>query len=393
MTNNRRFVIRIKRNRQSVRLVTLVAFLLVVCLPFHTVSVFGIGLLMLLGVPLLLLSFPTLLSRLRRTFWDRATVFLACYFGYNLLAFAWTPVFSANSVYTCVKVIIVVMCLYCQTYNSKEKKLLLWGSLISCVIVCWFMLTETNVGYESKRLTIAIFGVVQDPNYLGYLFLIPAAISLYQFSLRQNLTWRILWAVLAGVILLCVLTTGSRGALLGVAAVVLTITLRRYRKFGSKLLFCLIMGLIISQFYFFVMSLLPEHIAARYSLKLIADTGGTGRWKIWMDAVQTMAKQPYKLLFGFGTGSSRALIGWATHNFLLQILLELGIVGTVLFSSFFWIWFKRLSVQDPVCFAPFMGCMALAMTLSVNTNYYFWVTFILSIVCSKARQEPGGGYF
>lgn len=389
--NGKRYVVRIKRNRQEIRPATVFAFFAVACLPFHTLTVSGVGLLLLIGFPLLVLSIPALLSRLDRTAWDPATLLLAAFFAYNILGYLWTPSFSAYSLYNYVKIIVIVMSLYCQAYNKREKNFLLFGSLLSCLIVCWFMLTGSNIGYTDRRMTVAVFGVEQDPNYLGYLFIVPMAISVQQFLDRKRVLQKAFLAVLGVLILFCVMMTGSRGALLGIATVVAVCVITHFKKLSTKIVFCVIMALFIVIAYGLVLSLLPEHIAERFSIQLVLESRGTGRVDIWFDTFRVMKESPFKLLFGFGAGSSISLVGWATHNFFLQLLLELGIVGLGLFMAFLWVWTKRLAKEDTMGLSIVMGCMAMAMTLSVNTIYYFWLAFILGIVCSKARSGSAGG--
>lgn len=385
-------VISIKKNEEGIRLVTFFAFLVVVCLPFHTLTIGGVGLLMLIGLPLLALSGPALLNRLRRTYWDPATILLAGFFGYNLLSYLLSPSYSSSSTYNYIKIISIVMCLYCQEYSKREKQLLMAGSVISCLVVCWFLLTESNVEFYSDRVTIAVFGVVQDPNYLGYLFLIPMAVATDGFLKEKRIVLKIIYGLLAVLILLCVMIGGSRGVFLGIAAIVVVCTIKKFEKLWSKILFCVVMAAIAAIIYGFVLTLLPEHTAERFSIQAVVESRGTKRLDIWMDAFRVMGEKPYKLLFGFGAGSSNDLLnGWATHNFFIQLLLELGIVGLGLFVSFLWMWVKRLAKCDTLCLGVLLGGMAMAMTLSVNTVYYYWVVFILGIVCSEAKQAYRGG--
>lgn len=384
--NDQHLVIRIEKGQERVSLAAVFAFLIVVCLPFHTLTIGGVGLLMLLGIPLLLLSIPAFLNCIKRTVWDTAMIILVAFFAYNILTVLWTPSFSGKSLYNYIKIVVIVMCLYCQEYSYREKKLLLTGAVINCLIVCGLMLTGKYIGYTDNRMTLTVFGVEQDPNYLGYLFLVPMAVFVQRVLLSKAMYQKVLFALLAVLLLFCVLMTGSRGAFLGLVAVVATSVITKFRKLSSRILFCVVMAVCAVVVYGFVVSLLPEAIAKRFSVQLVLDTGGTGRVDIWLDTLSVMKKAPYRLLMGFGTSSSWHLVGNATHNFILQLLLEVGIIGTYLFLKFFWIWCKRLSKKDAMCLSILVGCMTMAMTLSVNTIYYFWLTFILGVVCAKQND-------
>lgn len=373
-------------NNDGLRPVTIFAGLMIYSMPIHTITIGGVGLFMLLGLPLLALSVPVLLNRIRHTTWDKATLLLAAYFIYNVLAFLWAPEYSLRSLYNYLKIIVMVMCLYTQKYNAREKKVLITSAVLSGLLVCLFIMTGRNIGFADNRFTVSVFGVVQDPNYLGYLFLIPVAVATQQIINQRQWLKRLLWLAIALLLLLCVLLTGSRGALLGVAVVVAVCVFEKFRTWTAKLLFSIAMTVVIIALYVALLTFLPEHLSSRFSIQLLLETGGTGRLGIWKDAFQVMADAPYKLLLGFGTGSSDELIGMATHNFFIQLLLEGGVVSLGLFLGFLRVWLKRLVKYDTMCLAVVLGCMAMAMTLSVNTVYYFWIVFIVAIVSADVKR-------
>lgn len=381
------FKYRIKKNTEIIRPVTLFAFLMIVCMPIHTITVGGVGIFMLIGIPLLVMSVPAVLNRLKSTTWDNATLLISAFFIYNILAFLWAPEHEFKSIYNYVKIIAVVLCLYCQQYSHREKNLLILGAVLVGMIVCAFILLGGDTEYYlDGRITISVMGVGQDANYLGYLFLIPVAVATQKIIHQSNWLKRLFWIAIVAVLLLCVLLTGSRGALLGVAVVVAVSVFGKFKTWTAKLLFSAGMAGVAIALYFLLLMLLPDYIAARFSFQVLLDTGGTGRWDIWMNAFRVMAEAPYKLLFGFGTGASDELIGWATHNLFIQLLLEGGFVSLGLFLSFLFMWLKRLAKRDKMCFSVALGCMVMAMTLSVNTVYYFWIVFILSLVASDVKR-------
>lgn len=386
MQNRRpRGVILIKRNEERIRPAAFFAFLMVVCMPFHTLTIAGIGLLLLIGIPLLIFCSPVLADDLSRKMWDKAAVLLALFFIFGVAAYVWSPDFTFYSLYNYFKKIMVVLCLYCLPLNGREQKLLLGGSVIACAIVGYFFLTGRNVIDFEGRALLAVFGVEQDPNYLGYLFLMPLAVAMYQCLNGKTLVNKVMGLAFSLLILYCILLTGSRGAFLGLATVVAVNVVSKFKTLGGKIAFCTAMALLVLVLFNYILLLLPEDIAVRFTIQDVVETRGTRRLDIWIATLQAIGNEPYKLLFGFGTGSSIPTLGFATHNFILQLLLETGLVGTVLFLEFLWIWFKRLIRRDTMCLSVMLACMMMSMTLSVNTIYYFWVALTMSIVCSKVR--------
>lgn len=387
MEKNKNFlIIRLKKNREKVRLATIFAFLIAVSMPFSTINIGGVGILFLIGIPLLILCAPIMINGIKKTSWKIETLLLICFFMYGIMAYVWTPSLSGDSIYNYMKNVLVVACLYCQPFNKKEKDVLLSGAIISCLIVCWFMLTDnSNVGYLEGRASIAIFGVLQDPNYLGFVFIVPMAVVVYCFLNNKDFVIKGFCVVVASIILYCVLLTGSRGALVGLIAVAFVNIINKFENIWAKVTFCTLMIVLSILLFGYILKYLPSEIAMRFSIQDIIESRGTSRGDIWMKAFKTMYDFPYMTLFGFGTGSSVAVIGKATHNYIIQLLLELGIVGTGLFMFFLLrsCWKMR---NDTLCLSIIGGCMGLAMTLSVNTNYYFWITMTLALACSRERR-------
>lgn len=381
-------IVILKRDRESIRLSAVFAFLAVVCMPFGTVKIGGIGLMLLISVPMLFLCMPILLSYFRQPVQDNASMLLIAFFACCILGYIWTPYFSRSSLYNFLKIAAIVTCLYCQPYNRREKKLLLAGSVLACAIVCWWMLTgNDNIGYHEGRASLSVFGVLQDRNYQCFVFMAPMALVVYYFLNSKSFAVRLLCLAFAGVVLYCELLTGSRGGLIALAVVGITCVLGKFKSPGARIAFCIAMIFAVLIVFKYLTALLPEELAMRFTIRNMVESRATKRIDIWLEAFYTMKRAPYRLLFGFGGGSSSHLLGMATHNYFIQLLLEYGIVGLTLFCVFLVIWIKRLAKRDLMCLSMLLGNMMLAMSLSVNTMYCFWIPMMLSIVCSKDVPE------
>ena len=102
-------VIRIKRREKHISPAVLFAFLLTVCIPFQTVAVGGVGLLLLLGIPLLVFCSPVLGRAACRKTWDKAAVYLILFFIDGMAAYIWSPGFSGDSVYNYLKKVLIYL--------------------------------------------------------------------------------------------------------------------------------------------------------------------------------------------------------------------------------------------------------------------------------------------
>lgn len=354
----------------------------VACVPFMTVRVAGMGgLLLFLGIPLLLLSLIDLFQNRKLEFTKEKTPIIS-FFVYGLCACLWTTGLSGDTFYTYIKVIVIVFCLCFNRFSLKEQRLMLIGSITTCVLICFWMLSgNSGIAFSaSGRAYLSILGVEQDPNYMSFLFFFPFAASIIGFFEKKNIVVKLLCVCFAIVIMYCVLMTGSRGAWISCTAIILVYLLCKYGH-SKKLIIGVVFFAIVAIYVFpALLNNLAPNIAARFSFAQLLEDRGTGRLDIWLIALAEAIQSPIILIFGNGTGSSNAVIGAATHNYFIQLLLEEGIIGVVLFSRFVLYWIKRfIKDKNYLSLSVLSASVIMSLTLSVNTNYYFWITVSLCI--------------
>jgi O-antigen ligase len=203
-------------------------------------------------------------------------------------------------------------------------------------------------GVLSSRLLVRFGDEKLDPNAFSSAFLLPLAIVL-TWAMRRSISLSKI--VLMGVFLVLVTAmyvNGSRGALLGLAALVAYMALRG--RFRIQLVALSTIGFVASFF-------LPQSPWQRFANA--AATGGAGRLSIWKVGLEAFK---HNWLFGSGIGMfpyeyDRNFIrvfqshyaDWhrAPHNMLVGIGVELGIVGLFLFLSAFYMQFRMLRDIHP----------------------------------------------
>jgi O-antigen ligase len=190
------------------------------------------------------------------------------------------------------------------------------------------------------RLSVHIGDNTIDPNAYSDAILLPFCILL-MWGLRSNYFLYKLAAIAGlGTMLAAVYVSASRGAILAIGAALLYLIVRsRYR---IQLL---------------VAAVVPAVVGLSASSSLLdrfADTqrtGGAGRLGIWSVGMEAF-KQHW--LTGAGVGNYRALYdtffihvyqaysgGWSrpAHNLIVQVMVELGVIGLALVLAF---WFSNL---------------------------------------------------
>lgn len=199
--------------------------------------------------------------------------------------------------------------------------------LIAITIVAIYTLsdTATTMG-KSGRVRL---GVTLDPNDLAMIFVALTPMALWMAQRKGGRSF--LWSAVAFVAVAAVVPTQSRGAILGLGAVAITLIAlgtsgwRRTMYIG---------GTVIAAIGLFA-------FASATGADRLADfsdySGGESRTAIWKRGLVWMTWRPW----GFGMDNFPIYFGWlngnerAAHNSFIQIGMELGVLGGLAFTMLF----------------------------------------------------------
>lgn len=255
----------------------------------------------------------------------------------------------------------------------------------------------------TARLVIQAGNATIDPNQFADALLFPLAI-VTMFALRTR--WLLLKA--AGVlgialIIAAIALSASREALLGVGVIVVYYLWRtRYRLEMAIVAACGLAAMLSVQ----------SSLWLRFG-RAIA-TGGAGRLSIWAVGFETFK---HRWLAGYGMGNFTTAYndyylkthqpypyGWSSppHNLLVQIGVELGVIGVVLLAWFFVAIFRDLAIigrdhpsyEDRVMMeAALIALIFVSMFIGLFTYKYAWLIIAtaaqlrLVALNERARQE------
>lgn len=163
-------------------------------------------------------------------------------------------------------------------------------------------------------------GIFQDPNDFG-LILVTGLTFSASFLLTPHIGWpRYLWLGPGIVLLVTLILTHSRGALISVACVFpAVVAYRGGWKWGAFFLLCLPLFAIV--------------FSSRMSdFTAIEEGTGQSRIQAWSEGLTIFRQYP---IFGLGQGLLVEENGMVTHNSFLQCYAELGMVGGTTFLACF----------------------------------------------------------
>ena len=205
----------------------------------------------------------------------------------------------------------------------------------------WGAVGESDV-YRVNALT-------GDANHLGVMLVVPLLIltPLY-LRLERGHRLRVPLGVLLAFLLLMEIATLSRSGLLGLGVGGLLLAIVYRGQVLSKALL-VPLGAVAGLLALVVLQRLDYFSNVLHARLQTSDTSSTLHFQVYDFIPQTIEQHP---LFGFGlntfsvyfefvTGRTR----WGAHSFYVALVVETGLVGTLLFAGFLYYLFRRLAAS------------------------------------------------
>jgi O-antigen ligase len=321
------------------------------------------------------------------------TLYLWCAFLVWLLVSMWWTVDSGNGMLTAQSLVsLILMYAVISVAPVEERDLraicacIVLGGIASSFYGMYLLhdqpMTQT-IGGDAGRLMINVDNRTIDANHFANAMLTPIALCLVGL-LNSRKPQIIIGSIVALVILLSgELMSLSREAMLACGVIlVITIVYSRRRVLG------LAVGAAIVGLVPILVPTIGQRITDAFA------TGGAGRTSIWQVGLSAFHDHP---IIGWGAGSGieaydRNFLkvfqtyntGWGRppHNTLLQIAIELGIIGVVLFLIAYFATFRQFkgirrgnSLYDlrTAFLAALIGLGVCSMFIDLSAYKYFWI--------------------
>lgn len=273
------------------------------------------------------------------------------------------------------------------TNHLTDNPKLIAGSLKAFAMggIAISVLCFSNLGLSySEEGRLQMFG--EDPNFIGYR-LVFATITIISFITNPRIVEKprvMLWLPALPLMLLTVVKTGSRGAILCFfLLIVILVTITRSRSYMKLLILLFSVSLIILTMQWIKGN---DIIYSRFLLTF--QEGDTARrFMIWKNLLQLMTVHP---VFGIGeTGYVREatkIFGTilAAHNVYLEIFVKTGLAGFILYFSFLFKMFSesytilyRKQIILPIMFIVGIMFMFTNIQGIYNKSLYFFYAFII----------------
>ncbi len=295
--------------------------------------------------------------------------------------------------------LVVTSCHFSEKEISRVARFAIFGGCVAAAITLYEFRSGIFYLNMSMRGSLVFGNRQTDPNILAASLLLPLSLVVGEILGAAKLHAKFLLSFCALLIVSGIFATGSRGALLAIG-VMLVFYLRRLGINWQVLAPLTLLG--------GALMFAPAFLLQR--LELAQSSGGAGRIYVWQTGLAALKDY---FLAGAGLDNFTVIyndyaahatrfagLNRSPHNIFLQIAVESGIIGLLLFGwaivSHSRIAARRdaLSTGAPrfrliACESAAWGMLVASFFLGMLWTKAFWIIWVLLVVCSRVpRVEP-----
>ena len=300
---------------------------------------------------------------------------------------------------------------------SRVKRILNVITFSSLLVAVYGILQIFGIDFiawpEPPYLTGRALSTFGQPNFLASFLLLTIPIGCYLAHVSKKFLVKFFYYLIVATQLICLFFTSSRGGLIAFFVMLLIFTAHLFltSSFSKKIKIAVILGVFLS----FIFSILAVEyiIPGRLKSSLDFSRGSLAARVYFFQASANAILQ--KPITGYGLENSANIFikyyerDWAlfgdvsantdrAHNIILDIMITSGFIGLVLFSLWYYYYFRlawkqSLNKENQFLFlAIFLGALAYFISLFfsftiVAGEVYFWLFFILIAVVSSGNEK------
>lgn len=277
-----------------------------------------------------------------------------------------------------------------RMFNPNEMRVISILMIVSCTIVP-FMLVGNNAISVSRGTLVSSAGTA-DQNSLAANMVFACCIA-FDLLMKQNTVKAKLPCIVAfSIILIGIITTGSRGSTLTLILVLVYYMLKIMPELRKKKSFWVIVivalvGILI--LFNYMQNNMSQTLLQRFSISALKEDQGSGRAILWKNFLEIAFNDPIRLLFGYGYGASSSIYKMVyssarvPHNVYIQMIVEVGLIGLSLFGYMLYRFWRVIKQGNSILAkALFLVILLEFMTLGFFDNKGTWNALLLCILLS-----------
>lgn len=268
-------------------------------------------------------------------------------------------------------------------FKDEEIQKMVYAYIISAFIMSAIIIIFRQRYYSNDptRLTIKIGkNPLIDPNYLGGYMTGTMLICLDNVIDCKNKVFRVVLAISAAIIFIGIMLTGSRGAMVASIIGLLFITVLKFRKKITLKRGLIILGIAVAAGIVLI-NFIPGQTIQRYlNISTWLDSSNSRRFQLWTNALKTIKESP---VFGFCIDNTATIIGGITgdyepsHNTILEIWIQLGIMGLIALGALFGRCFKK--DRGILSKALAISTVIVSVFISIEATTFLWINLAVAL--------------
>jgi O-antigen ligase len=274
---------------------------------------------------------------------------------------------------------------YSLFQDEQVARWCLWSFGLACVVVAALLAGGVGVStYRGARGRQTVFG--QGPNTISAIIAMGAVVLIGMAYGKAGARQKTKHAAWAGFLLVAVALTrtGSRGALVGLGAGLMTLLSSR----GSARTRMRNVLIVILAMAACVWITIASATAASRWQETLEEGGMSGRQRIFLSAFRMVEERPLR---GWGPvtntyelGQRRGTVRRDTHNIFLWLLTEQGLAGTIPFCVGLALcaraaWRGRQGLQGLLPLALFVTVLTVNLSGTYYVTKWFWLTMAYAL--------------
>lgn len=256
-------------------------------------------------------------------------------------------------------ILVILLLSQIRNVNLKTLSKLLAVSSVITLLIFAYTLKGNLIMIQAQRLSAG-----ENVNENRFAMIIAQLAAIIFASLLIFNKKRIVQILLFPIILLAyfmLILSGSRSATIGISCAIFVLVLYLFKNQAKKIIFPVILIVIAGYFLINELQQLSIPFLKRFTIEDVRESGGSHRLEVWKILVPaTLGNSPF-LGFGLGGLNSYELarrygLSHAAHNFLIDMFIQTGGIGLLLFFSYFFYIARKLkkSLPNPYLYLPIM---------------------------------------
>lgn len=324
----------------------------------------------------------------------------ACGFLFALMGVALIPLLlmdnpqsGINPLFSLELSVVIAFFALCLPFKEGDVKLCEFAMVAVGLVMCVLLFVSPGaVGTEwvSDRVVVNIAGSQQDPNeFCGYMLF---AVSLLTYTAVKRQHW---WNLaLVVVIFYCVLLTGSRGGLIANTVAFVAAFCVGFKQTNRRMVWAVLAGVLMFAVVVNideVLASLPPSVAERFTGANMSSGTASFRTQAWEDVLTAyISSDPIRQIFGHGYGATTQVTfnGLVAHNSYVEVLYTFGLAGLVCYLGSVAVAVVRALHASRMPLAiTILAFLTLLMTLSAYPFKPFWAVIAIALMARRPRGD------